>query len=185
MNTTKVVIEKVNNASVEVIGKTYDSKSFSGDVNSRNKIIGQSFITTDDVDENMTVRGEGKDTLIRKVEKVEKVEVSIQLLNAESVDGSRSLATAILKDVWTAKGVENDLYEVFVMDGTNSEALSEIREIASAMACTEVGSRALGKWYPVANGKRIIIRMIRPITKTGQIVAARDCGDCCCCLEPF
>ena len=186
MKTTKVVVEKVNTTTVNVIGKTFDSATYSGDVNSREKIKGQTFITTDDVEDNMTVRGEGKDSIIRKVEAVEKVEVGIQLLNAEDLKDGKSLATAILKKVWKAKGKENeDLDEIFVMRGTNESALGEIRNIACALAHTETGARALGKWYPVIEGKRVIIRLIGEIEKTGKIerpVVEREpeYDDCCC-----
>ena len=66
----------MNTDSREVIGKTCDSATFSGDVGSREKIKGQTYITTEDVDDNMTVRGDGNDNLIRKVEKAEKIEVA-------------------------------------------------------------------------------------------------------------
>jgi len=190
MKTTKVVVEKVNTVTVNVIGKTYDSATYSGDVNSREKIRGQTFITADDVEDNMTVRGEGKDSIIRKVEPVEKAEVFIQLLNAESLKDGKSLASAILKKVWKAKGVENDMDEIFVMRGTNQNALGEVLNIASALAHTETGARALGKWYPVVDGKRVLIRLVAEIEKTGKIerqVVERepetcDCGCCdgCC-----
>jgi len=183
MKTTKVVIEKVNTATVNVIGKTFDSATYSGDVNSREKIKGQTFITLDDVDDNMTVRGEGKDSIIRKVEEVDKVEVGAQLLNAESLADGKSLATAILKKVWKAKGKENDLDEIFVMRGTNESALGDLLNIAHALSHTETGARALGKWYPVVGGKRIIIRLIGEIEKTGKIerpVVERE-PECECC----
>ena len=187
MKTTKVVVEKVNTTTVNVIGKTYDSATYSGDVNSREKIKGQTFITTDDVEDNMTVRGEGKDSIIRKVEAVEKAEVGIQLLNAESLKDGKSLATAILKKVWKAKGKENDMDEIFVMRGTNESALGEIRNIACALAHTETGARALGKWYPTVDGKRVLIRLVSGIDKVGKIerqVVEREpeccCDECCC-----
>ena len=186
MKTTKVVVEKVNTTTVNVIGKTFDSVTYSGDVNSREKIKGQTFITLDDVDDNMTVRGEGKDSIIRKVEAVDKVEVGVQLLNAEALKDGKSLATAILKKVWKAKGKENDLDEIFVMRGTNMDALGDLRNIACALAHTETGARALGKWYPVVDGKRAIIRLVAEIEKTGMIerpVVAREPETCPCCGE--
>lgn len=187
MKTTKVVVEKVNTTTVNVIGKTFDSATYSGDVNSREKIKGQTFITTDNVEDNMTVRGEGKDSIIRKVEEVEKVEVGVQLLNAEALKDGKSLATAILRKVWKAKGVENDLDEYFVMKGTNQEALGEILNISCALAHTETGARALGKWYPTVDGKRVLIRLVSGIDKVGKIerqVVEREpecpCDECCC-----
>jgi len=171
--TTSVVIEKVNNKKVNVIGKTFDSASYSGDVGSRNKIVGQTFITTDDVEDNMTVRGEGHDTLIRKVEAVEKAEVFIQLLNAERLPEGKSLASAILKGVWKARGIENDLEEIFVMAGTNGSALCEIIDIARSMTQTEIGRRALGKWYPMVDGRRVIIRLVNTIDEKGHIDSSR------------
>jgi len=187
MKTTKVVVEKVNTVTVNVIGKTYDSATYSGDVNSREKIKGQTFITTDDVEDNMTVRGEGKDSIIRKVEEVEKVEVGVQLLNAEDLKDGKSLATTFLRKVWKAKGVENDLDEYFVMRGTNESALGDLLNIACALAHTETGARALGKWYPTVDGKRVLIRLVAGIEKHGKIessVAEREpecpCDECCC-----
>lgn len=168
----KVVIEKVNTNTVDVIGKTYDSCTYSGDPMSRDKVSGQTFITTDDVGESMTVRGEGKDTIIKKVESAEKVEIGIALVNAESLDDGKSLATAILKGVWTAKGSDGKLDEVYVMCGTNVDALGEIVSIAGKMARTPTGDRANGKWYPFdkATGKRVLIRMVGEIDKNGKIV---------------
>lgn len=173
---TSVVIEKINNNRVNVIGKTFDSRSYSGDAGSREKIKGQTFITTDDITEGMTVRGEGKDTPIRKVEPCSKQEVFIQLLNAENLDDGKSLASAILKNVWTAKGVENpEMTEIFVMnDGENLGPLCEICNIARSMAGTDTGSRAMGKWYPVVDEKRVIIRLIAPVDKSGRIVSEHD-----------
>ena len=182
--TTSVVIEKVNNKKVNVIGKTFDSASYSGDVGSRNKIVGQTFITTDDVEDNMTVRGEGHDTLIRKVEAVEKAEVFVQLLNAEGLPEGKSLASAILKGVWKARGIENDLEEIFVMAGTaNDRALCEIIDIARSMAQTEMGRRAMGKWYPMVDGRRVIIRLINTIDKKGRITEHPGCCDCDECSD--
>ena len=63
----KLIVEKVNTDSREVLGKTCDSSTYSGDTGSREKIKGQTYITTEDVDDNMTVRGDGEDNLIRKV----------------------------------------------------------------------------------------------------------------------
>ena len=177
---TSVVIEKVNNKKINVIGKTFDSCTYSGYVGSRNKIVGQTLITTEDVEDNMTVRGEGKDTLIRKVEAVEKVEVFIQLLNAETLPDGKSLASAIFKNVWKAPGVENNLDEIFVMVGTNDDALCDIRRIANSMASTELGHRAMGKWYPSVDGKRVIIRLINTVDKSGHI----SNGDGCDCDSP-
>lgn len=181
---TTVVIEKINNNKVDIIGKTFNSVDYSGDVGSRERISGQTFITTNDIKEGMTIRGDGRDTPIRKVEPMEKAEVFIQLLNAESIEGSKSLASAILKGVWTAKGVENpELSEIFVMDdGSNTEALREIKSIANAMARTELGMRAMGKWYPVVDGKRVIIRIIAEIDKGGNIVHNKEEA---CIPSPF
>lgn len=172
MKTTKVIVEKVNTNSVNVIGKTYDSATYSGDVNSREKIKGQTFITLDDVEDNLTVRGEGKDSIVRKVAEVEKAEIGVQLLNAESLADGKSLATAILKKVWKAKGKENDMDEIFVMKGTNCDALGEILNIACALGDTDTGARALGKWYPTLGGKRVLIRLVAPIEKHGKITSA-------------
>lgn len=170
---TSVVIEKINNNKIEIIGKTYDSACYSGDVGSREKIKGQTFVTEADVEEGMTVRGEGKDTPIRKVEKLEKAEIFVQLLNAESLSDGKSLASTILRDVWTAKGVENkELNEIFVMKGTNCKALSELLDISACMADTATGARAMGKWYPTMNGKRVIIRLIAPVNEKGVITSA-------------
>jgi hypothetical protein len=170
METTKVIVEKINTDTVEIIGKTFDSATYSGDVNSREKIVGQTFITADDVGDNMTVRGEGNDTPIRKVEAVDKVEVRVQLLNAESLDDGKSLASVFLRGVWKAKGIENpDMDEIFVMYGTNEDALAELRHISIAMGATTTGARTLGKWYPAVDGKRVIIRMVGGINKSGKI----------------
>ena len=169
---TNVVIEKINTTTANIIGKTFDSASYSGDAGSREKIKGQTFITTDDIKDSMTVRGEGNDTPIRKVEAVEKIELRVQLLNAESLDDGKSLASVFLREVWKAKGVENpELDEIFVMtSGENGNALSELIGIASSMARTTTGARAMGKWYPATmDGKRVIIRLIAPINKNGKI----------------
>ena len=169
----KLIVEKVNTNTVEVIGKTCDSSTYSGDTGSREKIKGQTYITTEDVDDNMTVRGDGDDNLIRKVEKVEKLEVAIQLLNAESIAEGKSLATAILRDVYTSKGKENaEMTEVFVKAGSNCDQLNEILSIAAKLARTELGDRANGKWYPInkADGKRIIIRLFGEVDGKGKIV---------------
>jgi len=179
----KVIIEKVNTQELDVVGKTIDSATYSGDVGSRNKIK-RAFITEADVEDNMTVRGEGKDTIIKKASKTEKVEVSVQLLNAEKLDDGKSLATAVLKDVWTADSKENEgMVDVYVKSGTNCQALSEILDIASNLADTATGARALGKWYPVnQDGKRLVIRIISDIDKKGK-VSQDGCGCCeedCC-----
>lgn len=168
---TNVVIEKINTTTANIIGKTFDSTSYSGDAGSREKIKGQTFITSDDIKDGMTVRGEGNDTPIRKVEAVEKIELRVQLLNAESLDDGKSLATVFLRGVWKAKGVENpELDEIFVMAGSNDAALSELNSIALALSRTPTGARALGKWYPATmDGKRVIIRVIGPINKNGKI----------------
>lgn len=171
-----VVIEKINTATAEIIGKTYDSSNFSGDICSREKIKGQTFITTDDVKDGMTVRGEGNDTPIRKVSAVEKIELRVQLLNAESLEDGKSLATVFLRGVWTAKGVENpELDEIFVMRGTNDCALDGLINIANAMGRTPTGARAMGKWYPATadGGKRVIIRLVGPINKSGKIESCK------------
>lgn len=173
----KLIIEKINTNSIEVIGKTCDSCTYSGDAGSREKIKGQTYLTLDDVDADMTVRGDGKDNLIRKVEKVEKIELGIQILNAESLDDGKSLATAILRDVYTSKGKENpELDEIFVKKGTNCAQLNELLSIAAKMARTPTGDRANGKWYPATkDGKRVIIRIYGEVDGKGHI-----CDDCCC-----
>lgn len=172
----KLIIEKVNTNSVEVIGKTCDSFTFSGDVGSREKIKGQTYLTVDDVDDNMTVRGDNKDNLIRKVTKVDKVELGVQLLNAESIGDGKSLATVILRDVYTSKGRENpDLDEIFVKSDTNTVQLGELLGIADKMARTPTGDRAGGKWYPIKkNGGRVIIRIYDTVNNKGRI-----CDGCC------
>lgn len=179
----KVIIEKVNTNSVEIIGKTFDSVTYSGDKNSRNLIKGQTFITLDDVEDNMTVRGEGKDTLIRKVEKLEKAEIKVQLLNAENLNDGASLATAILKNVYIAKGKENDMKEIFVMAGTNDAALNEIKNMALLLGETDTGARAMGKWYPSLNGSRVIIRLCKKINNKGKIVESGCNLDCTHCAN--
>ena len=169
----KLIVEKVNTDSREVIGKTCDSSTFSGDVGSREKIKGQTYLTTEDVDDNMTVRGDGNDNLIRKVEKAEKIEVAIQLLNAETIAEGKSLATAILRNVYTSPAKENDgMVEVFVKAGSNCDQLNEILSIAAKLARTELGDRGNGKWYPInkADGKRIIIRLFGEVDSKGKIV---------------
>ena len=62
-------------------------------------------------------------------------------------------------------------------------ALGEIRNIACALSHTETGARALGKWYPVVDGKRVIIRLVAEIEKCGRIerpVVERE-PECCDC----
>ena len=187
MKATKVVVEKVNNNVVEVLGKTYDSVTFSGDVNSREKVK-RALITLEDVDEGMTVRGEGRDTLIRKVKAENKVELRVQLLNAEGIDDGKSLASVFVKGVWTADDAENPgMIDVFVAESDeNVAALNQLRNIAKALAETPTGLRALGKWYPVVDGKRVIIRLVAEIEKTGRIERPvvslePECGcDCGC-----
>lgn len=163
----KLVIEKINTNTIEVLGKTVDSATYSGDAGSRNAIK-RAYVTLDDVEDNMTVRG-ADDTIIRKVEKLDKAEIGVSLVNAENISDGKSLATAILKDVYAANGVENDMTEIFVMRGTNETALGEISEIAYALAGTDTGRRALGKWYPTSNGKRVIIRVIAPVNNSGKV----------------
>lgn len=170
----KCIIEKVNTTTAEIIGKTYDSSSYSGDVGSRAKIHGQTFITEDEIEGEMTVRGDEKDNRIVTVAKAEKVEIAIQLLNAESLADGRSLATTFLKDVWVKKAEKDGLDEIFVLRGTNDSELCELSTLAAKMAATETGARALGKWYPmdVATKKRVLIRLCAPVNEKGKITQA-------------
>lgn len=168
----KLIVEKVNTNTVEVIGKTTDSSTYSGDASSREKIKGRIYLTEEYVEDNMTVRGDGEDNLIRKVTKVDKMELRVQLLNAESLDDGKSLATAILRDVHTSAGKENaDMIEVFVKEGTNADQLNEILSLAAKMARTPTGDRANGKWYPATKeGKRVIIRLYGEVDAKGKVV---------------
>lgn len=173
----KLIVEKINTNTVDILGKTFDSCTYSGDVGSREKIKGQTYLTLDDVDGDLTVRNDRSGNLIRKVEKLEKAEVSVQLLNAEDIDEGKSLATVILRDVYTAEAKENKgLKEIFVMAGTNCDRLSELINLAAKMARTPVGERANGKWYPSVDGKRVIIRIFNNVNSEGKISG----GDCDC-----